>query len=531
MAVAIEHKPMQVLLTEILANDYQDNVVKWTSALAKEGVVNEKQLVELSDKDFDMTKIPAVLRSALRHHRDKHFRKPFKCARTCYVSVRILTLSDVDMNKNSFRVEMVMFLLWEDPTLDGLGQNMTPNWKQVWQPIVTIMHCDVVQDDYFTRDQAEPKLIRMPHWDRHKVLYVRKVSPTIHQHFDLVKFPFDVQLLQIHFRPTEHNQLVMLKAMNEKDFHNSMSPMVGVYCPEWIVHYPQHEEATDDYSLNRPYSVYSVLISLERHPGFYMYNLVFINFVLGSIGLGIAPTTPATLSYARSDMLLTLILTLIALKLVTNDWLPNISYMTWLDKYTVFTLLFQVLQLVCNYYIGIKYLGFSDGGLGVEVIDDDVAGDESSEGGAVADVIARFLKSSGKNSTETLTEEFREEVHTLQDIDTIMANALIGAWVVVHTYFLIVVVRRMLGTGRRMRALDGEWTGQRRFDSDKVRHMVRKRVSLGTNWHAEPVKRKSLMDVELGPRAPRPSLQPKSSAVDVLAPPIPTPTKAHGISG
>jgi hypothetical protein len=441
MTAVKERKPIQALLTEILPDNSQGNVVRMTATLAEEGVMNEKQLVELPDKDFDSLKVPAVLRGLLRHHRDKHYKTPFKGPRNCYVSVRILTLSDVDMNSNSFRVEMVMFLLWEDPTLDDLDTNNTPNWKKVWQPIVTIMHCDHVQEDFFTRDQAEPKLIRMPHWKRNKVLFVRKVSPTIHQHFDLVKFPFDVQLLQIHFRPTEHNQLVMLKAMNEKAFHNSMSPMVGVYCPEWIVHYPQHEEATDDYSLNRPYSVYSVLISLERHPGFYMYNLVFINFVLGSIGLGIAPTTPVTLSYVRSDMLLTLILTLIALKLVTNDWLPNISYMTWLDKYIAFTLLFQVLQLVCNYYIGIKYLGFTDGGLGLEELADDDAVDEGAS--AVVDVVSRFLKSSGKKSSEVLTEEFRDDVLNLQDIDTVMAYALTGFWVLLHLYFLFVGVRRM----------------------------------------------------------------------------------------
>jgi hypothetical protein len=47
----------------------------------------------------------------------------------------------------------------------------------------------------------------------------------------------------------------------------------------------QDEEATDDYSLNRPYALYVVSIPIERHPGFYMYNVVALMFILHTLTL------------------------------------------------------------------------------------------------------------------------------------------------------------------------------------------------------------------------------------------------------
>jgi hypothetical protein len=308
----------------------------------------------------------------------------------------------------------------------------------------------------------------MPHWNKHKVLYARKLSPTIYQHYDLVKFPFDLQLLQVSFRPTEHKQLVLLRAMNEKAFHNSMSPMVGVHCPEWTVHFPQHEETTDDYSMNRPYSVYSVLITIERHPGIYMYNLVLINFIIGSIGLGIAPVTPITSVYVRCDMLLTLILTCVAMKMVmANDQLPKISYMTWLDRYTLFVIMFQALQLLCNYYIGIIYLSLSNWGLGVEEYDDDDGGalDDAIDTGTASggrSLFGRLLKA-GKKTSSRLPSEFREDVSELQLVDHSLSFSLIGLWVIVHVVFVVAIMRRLCRVRARMQKLDEDWEAQNRL--------------------------------------------------------------------
>ena len=86
-----------------------------------------------------------------------------------------------------------------------------------------------------------------------------------------------------------------------------------------------------------------------------MYNVVSLMFILGSVGLGTF-TLEVGMAHVRADLLLTLVLTLVALKLVTNERLPQITYLTWLDYYVLLTLLFQVTQLGCNFYVALAFV-------------------------------------------------------------------------------------------------------------------------------------------------------------------------------
>lgn len=86
-----------------------------------------------------------------------------------------------------------------------------------------------------------------------------------------------------------------------------------------------------------------------------MYNVVSLMFILGSVGLGTF-TLEVAMAHIRADLLLTLVLTLVALKLVTNERLPQITYLTWLDYYVLLTLMFQVTQLACNFYVALAYV-------------------------------------------------------------------------------------------------------------------------------------------------------------------------------
>jgi hypothetical protein len=144
--------------------------------------------------------------------------------------------------------------------------------------------------------------------------------------------------------------------------------MVGNMATEWLVHYPQDAVDTDDYSLNRPYSLYVVSIPIERRPGFYMYNVVSLMFILGTVGLGIF-TVDHSLTGLRADLLLTLVLTLVALKLVISETLPQISYLTWLDKYVLSVIFFQVAEIASVFYIGHLFDGGNNVRDDLETID------------------------------------------------------------------------------------------------------------------------------------------------------------------
>jgi hypothetical protein len=410
--------PVGELLQELLP-DRSDKWREWEAALFKEDIEHEGDVLKVDEEDFNHMRVSAMLKTALRAHRTAKYAEMKSSSapkaaksktgpRVCHVSVRILALSDIDMTKNSFKVELILFLLWDD---DVLKPGSQINWQKAWQPRVTIANCKEVEDDFFTREATDPKLIKLPMWHNHKVLHARKFYLTLSQLYELKRFPFDVQLLQIVFRPAEHKELIELKTMNQMAFRNSISPMVGNMATEWIIHYPQDEEAIDDYSLNRPYSLYVVSIPIERHPGFYMYNVVALMFILGSVGLGTF-TLSVDMAHVRADLLLTLVLTLVALKLVTNERLPQITYLTWLDYYMLLTLMFQVTQLACNFYLALQ------------------KGDEMV---------------------------LLNEMEHVQKLDKMLLWTLVGTWGMMHIMILIAVVRWRQTTMYLLDRSNNEW--------------------------------------------------------------------------
>lgn len=119
-------------------------------------------------------------------------------------------------------------------------------------------------------------------------------------------------------------------------------------CAEWHVHYPTDSEAIDDFSLNQTYSLYIVAIPVNRHPGFYLHNIVFVMFGLGSLGLGVF-IIPFKKVAERAIFVLTMLLTILAFKFVANESLPQIQYLTWLDKYLAASMSFQAIMMLCCY--------------------------------------------------------------------------------------------------------------------------------------------------------------------------------------
>jgi hypothetical protein len=111
--------------------------------------------------------------------------------RECLVSVRILSLSNLDQGKNTYDCELIMFLLWEDESLTP-GEDI--DWSSVWSPNVTISNCMEVRPDHFSNGKDAPKLIKLPGWASHRVLHVQKLYATLAHRYNLTQFPFDTQV-------------------------------------------------------------------------------------------------------------------------------------------------------------------------------------------------------------------------------------------------------------------------------------------------------------------------------------------------
>ena len=86
---------------------------------------------------------------------------------------------------------------------------------------------------------------------------------------------------------------------------------------------------------------------IKRKYGFYLWNIIFIYFLMCLSSLSSFSIDDELVSEKLNVSFMTL-LTVVALKFSTTAILPKVSYLTILDKYIIFCILFQILVIVQN---------------------------------------------------------------------------------------------------------------------------------------------------------------------------------------
>jgi len=88
----------------------------------------------------------------------------------------------------------------------------------------------------------------------------------------------------------------------------------------------------------------------QRRTTYYFWNIVFVLFLLISMSFSSVILDPTDLG-DRSSIDLTLVLTCVAYKYVVAQQLPAISYLTLMDKYVIFSLMFISTTMVNNFVV------------------------------------------------------------------------------------------------------------------------------------------------------------------------------------
>eukprot|EP00730_Choanoeca_flexa_P017084 TRINITY_DN8181_c0_g1_i7.p1 TRINITY_DN8181_c0_g1~~TRINITY_DN8181_c0_g1_i7.p1 ORF type:complete len:351 (+),score=54.94 TRINITY_DN8181_c0_g1_i7:104-1156(+) len=99
------------------------------------------------------------------------------------------------------------------------------------------------------------------------------------------------------------------------------------------------------------YHSFELKLRVRRLPFYYLSNLVLPLFVLVSLTGCVFAISPEEVG-ERLSVSLTLLLTVIAYKLVVASSLPAVAYLTWLDRYSLAALLMLVLTVVQNAMAG-----------------------------------------------------------------------------------------------------------------------------------------------------------------------------------
>mmetsp|Transcript_32744 Transcript_32744/g.63130 ORF Transcript_32744/g.63130 Transcript_32744/m.63130 type:complete len:393 (-) Transcript_32744:9-1187(-) len=151
---------------------------------------------------------------------------------------------------------------------------------------------------------------------------------------DLRKFPFDHHDLVVSLHFMDKDKRIWIVA----DPHTT-NGKVKVRSSEWTlkedgIDLERGWSDPDDSTSRNLYPGVRARIHIAREYSYYLYNIVFMVVMLCSMTFGVVCIPPDDLG-DRSSMVLTIILTCVALKLTIAECTPKIPYLTIMDKFLV----------------------------------------------------------------------------------------------------------------------------------------------------------------------------------------------------
>ena len=168
---------------------------------------------------------------------------------------------------------------------------------------------------------------------------------TVSEAFELMNFPFDIQGLHVQLSSSWDSNQVLLTF--NKTMPSSMDPN-PLDSQEWEVYMPRliaydMDWREDDQPLlslssqsisGARYSRAYIALMVKRKPAYYLWNIYVMLLILGTLSFTVFSVDPAETG-DRLGIMLTLVLALVAFKLVLVQMLPSISYLTMLDVFTL----------------------------------------------------------------------------------------------------------------------------------------------------------------------------------------------------
>lgn len=260
------------------------------------------------------------------------------------IVVQFFKVGEIDTLKEQFNADVVVKAKWREPTLDGQQTTAdTIDFARLWSPKL-----------YIENSLGDPK-----EQIRHRIIYNEKgeafiyekrvAKGTFMENLELDDFPFDVQDLTI----TVASELPISECelIEDKDEHHVVNRQSFVDEQEW--HLYVHTECNKkelvidqvDNSVKR--SALSVKCRAARRPGYFVWNIFMITFLICSLAFATF-SVDKKLPQNRLQLSFTLVLTAVAFKSVVNSSLPRISYLTYMDKYLLVSMV--MLSAVCTWH-------------------------------------------------------------------------------------------------------------------------------------------------------------------------------------
>ena len=266
--------------------------------------------------------------------------------RVVNVGVKLFRIIGIDTNQQSIDADIQVESWWKIPNkerMEGriLNKINDKNYKkldknvlshQVWNPKIRLTNLIKKIDE-----ELHYKVVCID--TEYYIKETRHIIGKFEQDFLLHSFPFDYQNLTFHIESKRDDKKVSLMVAE----HNISNFNKNSRVEEWYV--PKRLTNKVDYLGTFP----SVEISMKiyRSSRYFMINIIAINFLIHLVTLSNV-TIDHNQPEDRLNISVMLLLIGVAFKMNNNDSLPNISYLTHMDKYHIASLVYHSLSVLQN---------------------------------------------------------------------------------------------------------------------------------------------------------------------------------------
>jgi hypothetical protein len=283
---------------------------------------------------------------------------------------------NIDTVAQSFSVTITASATWvEDDTKKNFQTEKNPDehrWIKSdfgWHPQISFRNVieedDLVQDEWFrvrpynaiVAESTTTVNVTKQDWkDKFSesnepllVTHYIKKKITLSEAFELQNFPFDLQPLHVQIASSwDCNNVVLtfnkviLSAMDPNSLDSQewdlLPPRLIAHDMDWCDEdLPLLSLSSQSISGAR-YPRVHIALTASRKPQYYMWNIYVMLLILGSLSFTTF-SVDVEETGDRLGIMLTLVLALIAFKLVLAQQLPSISYLTMMDVYTLGSML------------------------------------------------------------------------------------------------------------------------------------------------------------------------------------------------
>ena len=260
----------------------------------------------------------------------------------------IPVINEID---NTFTVEGLMDIVWCDPRLkyedQGQGayeifleEDAQEKLNIIWWPDVTFAN------EVEGRDIANEELVIH---ENGTVEYREKFAVELEARYNLYKFPFDKQTLEIEIESFAWDERYLQLHIEEEFIEFSTEFQI----PEWRWEKDDVSTRIEDVKEKgdrEPFSEFLMTIHVTRQFGFYIWKVLFPLMILVTMCFAVFWMDDESLS-SRLGVGFTGVLTVVAYQFIATGSLPKVPYITLMDSYITISFIVMVLSIFQSIWV------------------------------------------------------------------------------------------------------------------------------------------------------------------------------------